>query len=136
MDYKKKYENALEWARQVLNGECGFIRKEVEEVFPELKESEGERIRKDILAFIRREGQYIDKYKWHKWIAWLEKQGEQKPTWSEEDKKKLNRIYRLIGEAASEYPFATTCRLIGDKEAIDLQDFLRSIANISLEENS
>ena len=60
----------------------------------------------------------------------------QKPEWSDDDKKKLNRIYRLIGEAASEYPFATTCRLIGDKEAIDLQDFLRSIANISLEENS
>lgn len=74
MDYKKKYENALEWARQVINGECGFIRKEVEEVFPELKKSEDEKIRKDVLAFIRREGRHIDKYKWHKWIAWLEKQ--------------------------------------------------------------
>ena len=41
------------------------------------KESEDEKIRKDVLAFIRREGQHIDKYKWHKWIAWLEKQ---KPT--------------------------------------------------------
>lgn len=34
--------------------------------------SEYERIRKEILAFIRREGQHIDKYKWPKWIEWLE----------------------------------------------------------------
>ena len=40
-------------------------------------ESEDERIREDVLAFIRREGQHIDKYKWHKWIAWLENQADE-----------------------------------------------------------
>ena len=49
MDYEKKYKNALEWARQVMNGETGFIRKEVEEIFPELKESEDEKIRKGLI---------------------------------------------------------------------------------------
>ena len=47
--------------------------------------------------------------------------------WSEEDKRKLNRIYSILGEAADAYAFSTSCRLIGDKECIELQDFLKSI---------
>ena len=53
---------------------------------------------------------------------------EQKPVWSEEEKKKLDRIYYILGIAADEHAYSNTCRLIGDKEAIELQDFLRSIA--------
>ena len=53
---------------------------------------------------------------------------EQKPTWSEEEKKKLDRIYYILGIAADEHAYSNTCRLIGDKEAVELQDFLRSIA--------
>lgn len=64
-------EEVIEVYHELLNQKI----KEAFEVFaPELKENEDERIRKDVLAFIRREGQHIDKYKWHKWIAWLEKQ--------------------------------------------------------------
>lgn len=48
--------------------------------------------------------------------------------WSEEEKRKLNRIYAILGQAADTHAFSTTCRLIGDKEAVELQDFLRSIA--------
>lgn len=47
--------------------------------------------------------------------------------WSIEDKKKLNRIYRLLSQAADCHAFSTTCRLIGDKECIELQDFLMSL---------
>ena len=51
-----------------------------------------------------------------------------KPTeWSEEDKDKLNRIYHLIGVAADEHAYSTTCRLIGDREAVELQDFLKAL---------
>lgn len=81
MDYKKKYENALEWARQVINGECGFIRNDVEEVFPELKESENERIRKGMLQGFKDYGE--PEYVWwegvkvKECIAWLEKQGKE-----------------------------------------------------------
>ena len=56
-------------------------------------------------------------------------QQEQKPAgWSEEDKRKFNRIYEILGMAADTHAYSTTCRLIGDKEAIELQDFLCSIA--------
>lgn len=70
MDYEKKYKNALEWARQVINGETGFIRKEVEEIFPELVESEEERIRKELIEFVKSRGGFKQEY-----IDWLEKQG-------------------------------------------------------------
>ena len=71
-----KYEEALERAkkRYITELTTSVEMSMLEYIFPELKESEDERIRKEVLAFIRREGQHIDKYKWHKWIAWLEKQ--------------------------------------------------------------
>lgn len=76
--YEKKYKNALEWARQVINGETGFIRKEVEEVFPELAESEDEKIRKELIEHIKA-NKWADYVLFQKFspddvIAWLEKQ--------------------------------------------------------------
>lgn len=47
--------------------------------------------------------------------------------WSEEDKQKLNRIYEILGYAADDRGFLTSKRIIGDKEAIELQDFLSSL---------
>ena len=50
---------------------------------------------------------------------------EQKPAeWSEEDERKLNRIYEILGYAADDKGFLASKRIIGDKEAIELQDFL------------
>lgn len=51
------------------------IKEELENIFPELKESEGERIRKEIVRFIQMEVE--DEIVGNKWLAWLEKQGEQ-----------------------------------------------------------
>ena len=101
----------------------------------------------------------LSKDKAKTWIAWLEKQGEQStdemiealrteyekgradaitemqgeqnPAWNEEDKKKLNRIYTLLADAADEHAFSTTCRLIGDKECVELQDFIKSLTTQS-----
>lgn len=49
----------------------------LERLFPELKESEDERTRQEIVRFIRMEVE--DEIVGNKWIAWLEKQAEQKP---------------------------------------------------------
>lgn len=59
----------------------------------------------------------------------LIKRGElQKPAeWSEEEKRKLNRIYKILGYAADDKGFLKSKRIIGDKEAIELQDFLKSL---------
>ena len=81
MDYEKKYKEALEWARKVMQGKVGFVLDEGLEKFPELKESEDEKIRKEIIDI-------IDSYdvahlkaaglpsRIPEYIAWLEKQGE------------------------------------------------------------
>ena len=47
-------------------------------LIPELKESEDERIRKEIKQFIRSRGMSLAQSKVDSWIAWLEKQGEKK----------------------------------------------------------
>ena len=50
-----------------------------------------------------------------------------KQEWSEEDKWKINRIYSILRQATDTHAFCTSCRLIGDKECMDLQDFLKSL---------
>lgn len=50
-----------------------------------------------------------------------------KQEWTEDDKDKLNRIYSILGQATDTHAFSTTCRLIGDRECIELQDFLKSL---------
>ncbi|MCR5697734.1 MAG: hypothetical protein K6G73_12245 [Marinilabiliaceae bacterium] len=55
----------------------------VKELFPELKESEDEKIRKEIIENIRQEIELectLSEDKGNRWIAWLEKQGEPKTT--------------------------------------------------------
>lgn len=85
MDYEKKYNEALNQAK-FYHGNCPSEpeRKKLEKMFPELAESEDERIRKIIrLALIASEDELSDFYKVHKihrkeCTDWLEKQKEQK----------------------------------------------------------
>lgn len=82
MDYKKRYEQALERAREVLKTQDGILRVGkvlFEDIFPELAESEDERVRNEIIAFVvqnihRGGGTPISEEQENKWIAWLEKQ--------------------------------------------------------------
>ena len=88
MDYEKRYKEALDRMKSWVKGEhpeCfSEAQKAAEFVFPELKESEDERIRKDCIKYLDWEYQHCsfneDKMKIEKCIAWLEKQDEQKPT--------------------------------------------------------
>jgi len=74
----KRYDEALERARAINNGESVDIEAGTttcEYIFSELRDFKDERIRKEIIAFIK------ENYSSAKpWIAWLEKQGEQNPT--------------------------------------------------------
>lgn len=72
----KRYDEISKEVKDFFDGKQKMysdVEQTLNYLFSELRESEDERIRKDILAFIRREGQHIDKYEWHKWIEWLEK---------------------------------------------------------------
>jgi len=70
----KAYDEALEKARcyyEGANGNEDMITM-ITTMFPKLKESEDERIRKELLDMCKTLGK-------SEWIAWLENQGEQKP---------------------------------------------------------
>ena len=80
MDYKKKYEEALERARKLYHAakvlEYEQDIKDYEEIFPELTESKDEKIRKEIIAFIKKRDRSGCDYDYNLWLDWLEKQGE------------------------------------------------------------
>ena len=72
-NYGQKYYEALERARKLQENSNGMILKKwLWNIFPELKESEDERIRKEIISALK----YANhKGVYDKHIAWLEKQG-------------------------------------------------------------
>lgn len=95
MDYEKKYKESMTKMSTFLAKHDGFtiskdgeMYKELSEIFPELKESEDEKIRKELLGFHKdavqslqlqeREDNIWSIEQHEKFITWLEKQGEQK----------------------------------------------------------
>ena len=81
-DKAKRYDEALERAKKLY--EQGTITESLSYVFPELKESEDEKIRKAIHIYFdwldgRKDYAPKGKYTIRDMIAWLEKQGEQDP---------------------------------------------------------
>ena len=78
------YDEALEKAKRLY--EKGTITESLCHIFPELCESEDERVRKAILELVKQSSEILDKQNQNNMINWLEKQGEQQPVnWSEED---------------------------------------------------
>lgn len=76
----KAYDEALKVLHKYDGANIMFSQSLKEEMFPELAESEDERIRKEILSFLREGKPYYcpNSIKRQEWAAWLEKQGEQK----------------------------------------------------------
>lgn len=96
MDYKQKYEQAILRMNKWVEGSEIIEPKEVAEfIFPELKKSEDEKIKREILELvsISGNGSQFEEIK-----DWLEKQVEQKPAWSEEDEKMINDIIKNLDE--------------------------------------
>ena len=79
---ENKYNEALKRAAIIYKGEDKSLKESLEQIFPELKESEDEKIRKWIINEIKVKHHNLDEDNVDfvdKAIAWLEKQGEQKP---------------------------------------------------------
>ena len=86
--------DAIDIVRQMVAE--GQVSQDVAETyFPELAESEDEKIRKELIAMVKlscTNGDDVDKK-----IAWLEKQGEQKPDeWSEEYEKAIDLACSIL----------------------------------------
>lgn len=97
MDYEKAYKEALERAIVAHKDEDRHIKATLERIFPELKESEDEKIRKEIAEFI-----YITPFKprdikkKERWLTWLEKQGEKDIKYNYlEDLLAFDNIYQM-----------------------------------------
>ena len=105
MDYEKLYREALERARRLEENSNGMILKKwLWNVFPELAESEDERIRKwiidDIIYNMNNEPLNNSEYKKkaEKAIAWLEKQGEKQPIWTDNDRTMAFTLLRDVDQ--------------------------------------
>lgn len=75
-DYKKKYEDALERAKVINPGTADY--EVALKIFPELKESKDERIRKELIEYLNERKvveRLTDTRVKEEWISWLEKQG-------------------------------------------------------------
>ena len=86
MDYEKEYKDAIKRAKEQLEEAKVFdykegqiahnIRTTTYAIFPELAESENEKIRKEIIYHIQHCDDTIDEQTEKRMVAWLEKQGE------------------------------------------------------------
>ena len=103
MDYEKKYKEALEQAK-FYHGNCPSEpeRKKLEKIFPELKESEDERVRKWIYSLVENLGYPADEDVEKELeemqplaLAYLEKQKEQKP---EDEREYVRTLKSLISD--------------------------------------
>lgn len=74
------YDEALERARAINNGKDVDVESGTticEYIFPELKESEDDKIRKEIISILRNTYWTSNRNRFNELVAWLEKQGEQ-----------------------------------------------------------
>lgn len=112
---EKAYDEALKKIRQFIDGYSRreISKEELEDIFPELKESEDERIRKSLIEHLQYDVDDMVKSDFpfdyeaeieelSKYIAWLKKLDVQK--WTEEDEKRLQscistlQVKSLIGD--------------------------------------
>ena len=102
MNYEKKYKDALEWARMVMSGKTEFITEEIVKVFPELKESVDERIRKTLINIIQskeRDGyMVINNVSTCAILAWLENQGDKDKLIEELGKYKVKYTQEVLSQ--------------------------------------
>ena len=74
MDYEKEYKKRLDDARYWHDVSEGDVPTVLEEIFPELREDEDEKIRKEIKQLIQ--GMHDADPRKERWLTWLEKQGD------------------------------------------------------------
>jgi len=89
MNYEKKYKEALEKAKRLY--EKGTITESLCHIFPELEGSEDERIRKELIGFLRNIPN--SNYTCEEMADWLEKQG--KETSWKPSKEEMDVLYGL-----------------------------------------
>lgn len=103
MNFEKRYREAMGRAKKYMqDGRMTPTKTFAEYIFPELRESEDERIRKALVRF-HKSTIDVNGIKGEDIVAWLEKQGKQKPAWSEEDEHRVNDTIYFLDTAKKHY---------------------------------
>lgn len=120
MDWKQKYEAALEAAK---------AGKSREEIFPELAESEDERIRKALIGMVENQrGTWLIPENKDKMLAYLEKQKKQKPAeWSEKDEKMINALNNCVDELVENHNWNYVCVETDNIPVSKVRNWLKSL---------
>lgn len=115
MNYEQKYKEALEKGRKIHRFSSNpTVIKNMEEIFPELRESEDEKIRKGLIKGLsamrdihKHQTFSDDAINIDDAIAWLEKQGEQKPAeWTYHDEVHRDAAIRYLESIKSPHDTA------------------------------
>jgi len=118
----KAYDIAVKKIEMLLGSGSSCSREELEHVFPQLKESEYERVRKEILQELKESEDSIilSPFKRDRWIAWLESQGEKTET----------DVQEVYGETL--FKIATVLSQYEDKEGSPLEKIREIMVDGSL----
>ena len=104
MDYEKAYRESFEAAKGLHDAGNALTKKQMEIVFPQLAESEDERIRKTLIHIVKGAcDKYGIKYRGdditeEKLLAYLEKQKEQKSVQSDVEREYVRTLKSLISD--------------------------------------
>ena len=96
--YEKKYKEALGWMQSVYPTMTGADKEDAEHFFPELAESEDERIRGAIIDHLKDNNLT-------EWAAWLEKQGKEECALKSSKDEDVRKFMQYIEKEAKAYDF-------------------------------
>ena len=100
MDYEKKYKDALEKARKLCSYPTTNFQSDLEDIFPELAESDDEKIRKALIETLKYDAaeKCLNSFGINKFaaIAWLEKQAPQEQDGFEAELNALLKKYEHL----------------------------------------
>lgn len=101
----KAYDEALERAKEFIVASAAYDKFTIEKIFPELKESEDDKIRRIVYGWINTQpSSFFDLNGISKedMLTWLEKQGKQKTIWhSEDEEPKRDSLILLIMQSGN-----------------------------------
>ena len=133
MGNEEKYKKALEIATSILEDDnMAFAHGVVLQLFPELAEDEGERIRKEIIGFlddVYNRGINANFDRWAKcdcakWIKWI--QSKDNEEWTKEDAMMIEETLYFINE----FQKSDRCLDEGDMQnSVTCEDWLKSLQN-------
>ena len=134
----KRYDEAIEIAKGYYTSDCHTnLRIAMENLFSELKESEDEMIKKELISFLQLpHPQFVGERKQEKWIAWLEKQCEEidlanREYWRgyREGKQEILDKYANL-EKQGEQPQGKSALEAVKEEKVDNQNCVKPVNNV------